>query len=399
MHQPSQEILDRYADVLINFALHGGEGVRKGEVVQLRVSESAKPMLVALRRAVLKAGAHPLIMYTPDDIAREFFELATEEQLAFFPQKYFRGIVDEADHMVAVISETNKHELEGIPAARIMARQRSFKPYMDWRDEKENAGRFSWTLALYGTEAMAREVGMTVEEYWEQIIKACYLDEPDPVAKWREVMAEISRVKDRLNALAIDSIRVEAEGTDLVIGLGRDRRWLAGTGRNVPSFEIYISPDWRRTEGHIQFTEPLYAYGQRITRAYLEFRGGRVVKATAEQGEEILRAMIATENADKAGEFSLTDARLSRITRFMGETLYDENVGGRYGNTHIALGRAYKDSYPGDPAAVTAEQWEAMGYNDSVVHTDIVATSDRVVTATLADGSEMVIYRDGKFLV
>jgi len=109
--------------------------------------------------------------------------------------------------------------------------------------------------------------------------------------------------------------------------------------------------------------------------------------------------MIAQKDADKAGEFSLTDRRLSRITKFMGETLYDENVGGPFGNTHIALGMAYKDAYTGDVANTTLAEWERLGYNDSVIHTDMMSTTDRTVTATLADGSEKVIYKGGEFVI
>jgi aminopeptidase len=97
------------------------------------------------------------------------------------------------------------------------------------------------------------------------------------------------------------------------------------------------------------------------------------------------------------GEFSLTDRRFSRITRFMAQTLYDENVGGAFGNTHIALGRAYQDAYTGDPGELSAEQWKELGFNNSSVHTDIVSTTDRLVTAQLRDGGERVIYRDGEF--
>ena len=107
--------------------------------------------------------------------------------------------------------------------------------------------------------------------------------------------------------------------------------------------------------------------------------------------------MVATENADKVGEFSLTDRRFSRITKFMAETLYDENVGGPFGNTHIALGKSYHDCYAGDPGAVAAAEWERLGFNESSVHTDIVSTTDRTVTATLRDGSEQVIYAGGEF--
>ena len=174
---------------------------------------------------------------------------------------------------------------------------------------------------------------------------------------------------------------------------------MGGSGRNIPSFELFISPDWRGTEGRIRFTEPLYRYGNLIKDVYLEFNDGRVTKATASEGEAVLKEMIAVDNADKVGEFSLTDRRFSRITKFMGETLFDENVGGKNGNTHIAVGAAYRDSFTGDQANVSEKEWETMGYNNSVVHTDIVATSDRVVTAHLKDGSTQVIYKDGEFQI
>lgn len=398
-YQPSEELLEKYADVMINFALNGGEGVKNGEVVQLRVSEVAKPLLVALRRAVLKAGAHPIIFYTPDEFAREHYELASDEQLSFFPKKFLKGLVDEIDHTVAVLSETDKKELDGIDSGKIMAAQKALKPYMDWRREKEGAGEYTWTLCMYGTQAMADEVDLSLEEYWDEIVKACYLDDPQPAEKWKALYKDLYEYKDRLDALPIEKLHIEAPDTDLWITIGDNRKWLGGSGRNVPSFESFISPDWRGTEGKIQFTEPLYRYGNLIKDAYLEFKDGRVVKATASAGEDILKEMIAVENADKVGEFSLTDRRFSRITKFMGETLFDENVGGENGNTHIAVGAAYRDSYTGDQSNVSEEEWESMGYNNSVVHTDIVATSNRVVTAYLKDGSNRVIYQDGKYQV
>ena len=398
-YQPSEELLEKYADVMINFALNGGEGVKRGEVVQLRVSEVAKPLLVALRRAVLKAGAHPIIFYTPDDFAREHYELASDEQLSFFPKKFLKGLVDEIDHTVAVLSETDKKELDGIDSGKIMAAQKALKPYMDWRREKEGTGEYTWTLCMYGTQAMADEVDLSLEEYWDEIVKACYLDDPQPAAKWKALYKDLYEYKDRLDALPIEKLHIEAPDTDLWITIGDNRKWLGGSGRNIPSFELFISPDWRGTEGKIQFTEPLYRYGNLIKDAYLEFKDGRVVKATASSGEAILKEMIAVENADKVGEFSLTDRRFSRITKFMGETLFDENVGGENGNTHVAVGAAYRDSYTGDQSNVSEEEWESMGYNNSVVHTDIVATSNRVVTAYLKDGSNRVIYRDGEYQV
>lgn len=398
-YNPPKEILDRYADVLVNFALNSGEGVKKGEVVLLRVGEIAKPLLRSLRKSLLNCGAHPIINYFPDDFDREFYELAQDHHIEFFPDKYVRGLVDQIDHVITIVAETNPKELEGIDPKKIMKRGLTYKPYMDWRHEKEAQGKLTWTMALYGTEAQAKEAGLSLEEYWNQIINACFLDHEKPIEKWREVFSETERIKEKLNSMKIKTLHVKGENIDLKVGIDQNRRWLGGSGRNIPSFELYISPDWRKTEGKIKFNQPLYRYGNLIKDVELEFKNGRVVSSKASQNEHVIKEMIATENADKIGEFSLTDSRMSRITKFMAETLFDENMGGEHGNTHIALGNAYQDSFPGDLTKVTKEQWKEMGYNNSVIHTDIISTEPRTVTATLEDGSEAVIYKDGKFTV
>ncbi len=398
-YSPSDTILEKYTRVLVDFALGGGKGIKPRETVFIQVPECAKPILLPLRRAVLKSGGFPLLQYLPDDITRDYFQLASDEQLSYFPSKFLHGKVEEMDHVISILAETDKHELKGIDPKKIMMTQQAMKPYKDWREQKENAGKLTWTLALFGTEAMAKEAKLTLREYWEQIILACYLDDPDPIATWKKITLEVERLKHTLNGLSIQSLHIEAKDTDLTVGLGHGRQWMGGSGRNIPSFEVFISPDWRKTEGTIAFTEPLYSYGNLIKDVRLEFKHGRVVKASAKSGEAVLLEMLKVENADKIGEFSLTDSRLSRITKFMGETLFDENVGGTWGNTHLALGSAYKDSYPGDPAEVTDIGWKEMGYNESVIHTDIVATSRRTVTATLESGEKKVIYKDGKFVI
>jgi len=397
LYQPKPEILRKYAQVLVNFALNGGQGIKPGEVVVLQVPESAKPLLKELYQVVLQSKAHAIIHYLPDDLDRLFFDNATEEHLNFFPAKLLRGRVRQANHFLSVIAETNKHELEGIDPKKIMQKSIAFKPYMDWRNRKENRGRLTWTLGLYPTPAMAAEAGLTLRECWNQVIKACYLNHRNPVKKWQSIQNNIKRIKRKLNKLDIVSLNIKSTNTDLNIGIDKNRQWLGGDGRNIPSFEVFISPDWHATSGHISFDMPLYRYGNEIRDIYLEFESGVVTKATATKGESVLKNMISTKNADKVGEFSLTDIRMSKISRFMAETLYDENFGGQHGNTHIALGMAYQESYSGDLKKVSIDEWAKMGYNDSVVHTDIISTAPRIVTATLSDGSKKIIYKDGKF--
>jgi len=397
IYTPSQKILDKYAEVLVNFALNSGKGVKSGQVVHLVVNESAKPLYIALSNQILRSGAIPLTDYRPDHVTRQHYELASLTQLKYFPGKYYRGLIDQIDHSIFILSETDLHELEGINPQKIMARSLAYKPAKDWRDAKEYAGKFTWTIGLYGTPAMAKEARLTQKAYWDQIVTACFLNDPDPIAKWRQVTAESDRIRRRLNSLPMTKVHVLGDGVNLTVALGPHRRWLGGSGNNIPSFEIFTSPDWRGTEGHIEFNQPLYRYGSLVSGIKLDFKSGRVIKSSATKNYSLLKAMLASPNADKLGEFSLTDKRLSPITRFMAHTLFDENISGPWGNTHIALGSSYHDSYTGNPAKITKARWAAMGFNDSAIHTDIISTTRRTVTAFLADGTQKVIYHDGQF--
>ena len=399
MYNPSQNILDKYADVLINFALNSGRGVKKNEVVFLQVPESAKPLLISLQKAVLKAEAHSIIQYLPTEMERNFFELATPNQLTFFPAAFLKGRVKQADHFLMILAETNFHELEGVDPQKIMERSRVFKPYKDWRDAKENKGKLTWTIGLFATPAMAKEANLTLKEAWQQIIKACFLNYSDPVKKWQRVQNKSNQIRNKLNKLEIVSVNIKTKDTDLNITIGDNRQWLGGGGRNIPSFEIFTSPDWRGTNGYIFFDQPLYRQGNLIKNIKLTFKDGLVVDAKAGYGQYFLKQLIKVENSNKIGEFSLTDKRFSKINKFMAETLYDENFGGEFGNTHIALGSAYKDTYSKNINKLTPKDWDNLGFNDSAVHTDIIATSDRIVTATLKNGKKIILYQSGKFQI
>jgi aminopeptidase len=401
-YEVPEQYVERYADLLVNYALGSGKGIASGDVVWIQAPESAKPLYAALCREVWRAGGMTISGYRPDadpstNLDRDFYEIASDEQVSRFLASYMRGIVDEVDHLIQVEAEADPHALSATDPSRILARQVAQRPMSRWLDDKESAGNFSWTIGLFGTQAMASEARLSLEEYWEQIIAACFLDHEDPKAQWRTVESEIQSTVAALDALPIDRVHIRGDDVDLQIALGEHRRWVGGEGKNIPSFEIFTSPDWRGTEGRIRFSEPLYTHGNLITGVELEFAGGRVSRASAVENESLLTEMLAAENADRIGEFSLTDARFSRITKFMATTLYDENVGGPFGNTHIAVGRAYRDCYDGDPAELSSEDWERLGFNDSPIHTDIVSTTDREVTATLVDGSTRTIYAGGRF--
>ncbi len=402
MYHPSQKILRRYADVIVNFALGRGNWVMKGDVVYVAAYENAKPFFIEILRAITKAGGHVISRYTPDgdkafNAEKDFYLGAQDHQIHFFPSKYYRGLIDEIDHSIFIEGESDTESLAGVDPKKIMARRQAMGLYREWRNEKENRGAFSWTIALFGTKAMAREAGLGERAYWEQIIRACFLDSEDPVGEWRRTTKKIDTVKNWLGALPIRKLHVVGPDADLWIALGEKRIWRGGGGANIPSFEIFTSPDWRGTEGWIRFNQPVYTAGSLIKSVELQFKNGRVVRSGASRGGKLLKELVKTPNGDKVGEFSLTDKRFSKITKFMATTLYDENVGGPNGNTHLALGDSFHHCYDGDPSKPTKARWAQLGFNASVVHQDFISTAPRIVTAYLGNGKEKVIYKNGMF--
>jgi len=396
-YAPPTAILEKYARVLVSFALGKKEGIAKGEVVECIVPDIAKPLARALQNEILRAGGHALIRLTPTGFDRDFFTLASQEQLTFFPAKYLKAKSDVIDHTIAILADVNPLELEDITPSKLLAARDSRKPYRDWLFAKEYKGKHTWTIGLWGVQAKADIVGLSLKEYWEQIIHACFLDATDPIAEWRKVKQLQEKTRNAINALSIEKLHITGADVDLQLTLGPDRIWKGGADRNIPSFELFTSPNWRGTNGWVQFNQPVYRYGKVISGIELSFKNGLVTKARAQKGQTLLDEMLKTKNANKVGEFSLTDKRLSRITHPMAETLYDENVGGPFGNMHIAIGMAYKDCFRGSPGTITKKEWLKRGFNDSAEHTDIVSTTDRNVVATLTSGEQVPLYQNGMY--
>ncbi len=398
-YTPSYELLKKYADVLVKFALRWGEGAKAGETIFVQIPECAKPFYLPLQKSILEAWAHPIMEYLPDGVAKHFYEHANDDQIVFYPSHFLHGKVEQMTHVISVIAEADKHEFKDIDPKKLAARVSSRKEYKERRVKKELDGKMTRTLWLYGTQAMAHEVGMSLEEYRGEIIKACYLDFDNPIAERKKTVANIEIIKNKLNELSIESVHVESEDADITIKIWANRQRLGWWWRNIPSFEIFTSPDRRGTNGRIRFNQPLYSYGQVIKDAYLKFENGMIVDFDASTNKDMFAEMIKIPNANKVWEFSLTDGRFSHITRCMGETLYDENVWWPQGNTHIAIGSAYNETFRGDASKLTEKDLDELGFNQSAEHKDIISTAKRKVTATLSDGSTKVIYENGEFTV
>ena len=198
--------------------------------------------------------------FEPDMYEKTFFENASDEQISYLPREFELAKIGAIRHMIAIITTNDPHELKDIDPKKISLRNTARKFIMDARDEKEARGEFFWTLGLFGTQAMADEANMTLEEYWEQIIQACFLNEADPIAKWKEVFSENARIREKLNALDIRTVHVVGNDVNLHVSLGENRQWLGGSGHNIPSFEIFTSPDWRGTSGMYRSNQPFFGF-------------------------------------------------------------------------------------------------------------------------------------------
>ena len=391
--------LEKYADVLVwGLTTSRTEPYKPGDVILVQYELAAIKLAEAVYARLLAKGLNPVprLALTPA-MESAFYGTADEAQLVFQApgQVELNENLHGAMHLLAPDSLTH---LSGVDPKRIASAALARKPLRDILVGREERGEFGWTLCLYPTAELAGKAGMTKKEYAAQVVSACFLKDADPVARWRTLYEDAREIKAWLGGIKAQYLHVESANVDLRVTPGDKRRWLGLSGHNIPSFEIFTSPDWRGTTGRYYADQPSYRSGNLVAGVRLTFANGQVTEIAAEQGEPFVRKQLAMDpGASRLGEFSLTDRRFSRINKFMANTLYDENFGGPNGNCHVAVGSSYSDTYDGDPASLDAAAKADLGFNDSALHWDLVNTEPKRVRAHLADGRDVTIYEDGQF--
>ena len=395
----TDETIKKYCHVLLWALKTARKGpCRRNEIIMIRYELPALRLAEALQANLLDAGMNPVLRVgmTPR-MEKQFYVKSNKRQLVFqtpgereLYQKLNGGIYLHAPDSLTHLADVDPKRIGKAAVAR--------KSLKDIVDRREETGKFSWTLCLFPTAELAKQAKLPMARYAEQVIKACYLDRKNPVDEWKKTYRSALEIKRWLNGMRIERLHVESDHMDLRLTPGEKRRWVGITGHNVPSFEIFLSPDWRGTEGSYYANQPSYRNGNYVERVKLTFEKGRVVKSEAVKGGSFLAKQVALDpGAARVGEFSLTDKRFSRIDRFMANTLFDENFGGKHGNCHLALGSSYSDTFAGDSSKLTKDKKKKLGFNDSALHWDLVNTEDKRVTAHLSGGKKMVIYEKGMF--
>ncbi|SKA71071.1 Leucyl aminopeptidase (aminopeptidase T) [Paucidesulfovibrio gracilis DSM 16080] len=371
---------------------------KPGDFVLLRYDLDALPLAEAMYDLLIEQGIVPVPRagLTPN-MELSFYGKGSEEQITAIPagDKEFMANVSGVISLIAPASLTHLKEVDPSYIGKAAVARKFMRDIME---QREISGELGWTLCAWPTKAMADAAGLTLDEYAQQIKNACFLEDDDPAATWRNVFDEAQQVKAWLNSLDVETLHVESEHTDLIVNPGHDRQWLGVSGHNIPSFEIFLSPDWRDTRGVYFADQPSFRSGNLVRGVRLEFEKGRVVRSDAEEGADfVTKQLNMDKGASQLGEFSLTDRRFSRISAFMANTLFDENFGGEHGNCHVAVGASYADTYAGDQRQLDATRKKELGFNESALHWDLVNTENKTVTAKLKDGSSVVIYENGEF--
>ncbi len=392
--------LARYAEVLLwGLSLGRRKPLGHYEEVLVNFDLESLPLAEVLHRALVEQRINVIVRAMPSPLVeRNFFRYSDRKQRKHVPsgEKELYGNLSGSVYLHAPSSLTH---LQGVDPKAMNDAAVTRKAMREILNRREDKGVFGWTLCTYPTEALASQAGLGIKQYTDQVIKACMLNERNPVARWEQIFGSAAEVKKWLNSLKIEKIRIESKSMDLTIRMGERRLFIGVSGRNIPSFEIFTSPDWRGARGEYFADQPSFRNGNYVERVRLLFENGRVVKATAGRGQAFLRETIAMDpGAARIGEFSLTDKRFSKIDRFMADTLFDENYGGSFGNCHIALGSSYTNAYAGNPSELTATDRKSLGFNQSALHWDLVNTEKKRVCATLHNGKTLCIYDNGQFL-
>lgn len=396
----SDNQLRKYADVLLwGLKKARTERFKKHDVIMIRFDLPALKLAEILQAKLLQMGMNPILrLNTTPKMELNFYSIANLKQLVFQPP----GSVELCKHLNGSIflhaPESLTH-LRVVDSKKIGKAAIAAKPLRDMLRKREEMGAFGWTLCTLPTNELARQARLSIKEYTNQIVKACFLNKAQPVHEWETIFNNAVSIKKWLNGMRVKTYRIESKHMDLTITPGDHRKWVGISGHNIPSFEIFLSPDWRGTEGTYYSNLPSFRSGNYVKGVRLEFKKGSVIKIAAEAGKDFLNKQLSMDKgANKLGEFSLTDKRFSKIDKFMANTLFDENYGGTYGNCHVAVGASYSDCYDGDPAKLKKGMKQRLGFNDSALHWDLVNTEEKTVTAHLHSGKNVIIYENGTFM-
>jgi aminopeptidase len=374
-----------------------GANVQPGQLVDVIARVEHAEIARAVTRAAYEAGARYVDVYYSDQhVRRALIEGAPDDVLSWTPPwllKRAKQVGDERAAVVALTGDAEPDLLADLPGERVgKARMRELA---EENTRQINEQLNNWTVVGVPNEGWAQQMfgEPDLERLWQAVEYCVRLDEDDPVAAWREHVGTIGRRARLLNDMRVDALRFQGPGTDLTVGLLPESRWQGVESEtaeglayvaNMPTEEVFTTPDSRRTEGFVRSTRPLALYGQIVKGLEVRFEAGRIVDVQADEGADVINGQLASdETAPFLGEIALVDgtSRVGQTGLTFFDTLFDENA-----TCHIAYGSAYAEAVEGEPGE---------GVNVSTVHTDFMVGGPEIaVDALLLDGTVVPLLRD-----
>ena len=386
--------LERYADIAVGV----GANVQEGQLVFVEGRVEHAPLVRAVARSAYRAGARFVdAHYFDQHVRRALIEIGPDDSLPYtspWTVERWRMMVDEHAAEVGITGDPEPDllaDLDGDRVGRARNKELTEQVARHLRERLVN-----WTGIAFPNAGWAQRIfgEPDVERLWEAVAFCTRLDEDDPVAAWTAHMTKLERRAAALNELGVDALRFRGPGTDLTIGLlARSRfaaarfetSWGCSYVPNMPTEEVFTTPDARRTEGVVRSTQPLALLGRLVRGLEVRFERGRIVDVQAETGADVVLGQLESDESGRyLGEVALVDgtSRVGRTGLTFYDTLYDENA-----TCHIAYGFGIPQGVEGEPSG--------DGYTTSTLHTDfMIGGPDVEVDAVARDGRVVPLLRD-----
>ncbi len=407
------EALDRYADLLVTH----GVNVQPGQVLLITAEAAVRDFAVRVVDAAYRRGVKYVQLDLIDGRAgRSRFLHSADEDLDFVPgfvKARFDELVDSKAATLRLVGSEDPDLLSDLDPAKLnRARVASYQAAKRFYDDGIDRGRVHWTVAAAATEGWGKKVFPDLsgpeakERLWEEIFRLVRADQQNCLEVWDQHNEKLHKRAKKLTEMKVSELHFTGPGTDLTVGLSEKAIFRGGTHigpygvpfePNIPTEEVFTTPDWRRTTGRVRVTRPFLVNGQLIEDLKMEFSEGRVSGIEASAGKETLAAYLASdEGANRLGEVALVgiDSPVFQSRLVFQEILFDENAA-----CHIAVGSAYKSCLE-DGENLNPDQLAEVGCNESSAHTDMMISDEQVdVVARTYSGDQITLLEQGAWKI
>jgi aminopeptidase len=391
---------------LAELAVGLGANVQPGQIVAISSEPGKEELARAIAESAYRAGAKFVDLSVFDvHLKRARLLHADPDSLGYVPPWIGERILALGDAHAARITLSGPAAPRALDDVAPELIGRDMMPRVPESMTVVNNRTTNWTIVPAPTRDWAMlvhprlEPAAALERLWAEIAHVCRLDEPDPTVAWKQRFDQLLRVADTLTGHRFDSIHLQGPGTDLHVGLLPSSHWIAASMEtvdgiihhaNLPSEEVFTTPDPERVDGTVTATKPLFTSGTTISGLRVSFEGGRAVGIDADEGAEVVHGLVARdEGAARLGELALVDreGRIGPLGTVFYDTLLDENAA-----SHIALGAGYQSGLDDDA--------DRPRVNTSAIHLDFMIGSDEVaVTGEERDGTRVPLLRDGRWQI